>query len=335
MKLVQTSLLSLVILLVAGCTKLPYSESRPILGTEVSITIHDTDIRYNEAELKEILAEAFAEVHRIHDLAEWRELKDLNAYAGYKKTWISEELIDIINASYDIAANTGNAYRPDIGPLVNLWGFKRDLEIVPDRHQIDSVLALMNTTEFFAYDSGMGTLEPEGARLDLGGFAKGHAVDLAVKTLREFGVTAAIVEAGGDLRCFGSKPDKTPWRIAVRHPRKLDSFYTILNLTDIAVATSGDYEQYYEIGGKRYHHILDPSTGYPGFESTSCTVIAKTCGEADAYATALFILGPDYGIESAKLLDIEALILAEEGGIIQAYETKGFAEYEEQRYSDE
>jgi thiamine biosynthesis lipoprotein len=136
----------------------------------------------------------------------------------------------------------------------------------------------------------------EGMGIDLGAIAKGWAVDRAMQVLTARGIDNAIIDAGGDLRIVGSRPGKGFWRIGVQHPREQGELLLSLDLTDTAIVTSGDYERFFMEGGVRYHHILDPATGMPATGCRSVTVLAPTAAEADAAATAAFVLGAERGI---------------------------------------
>ncbi len=325
------SIVSFLVLIVlfGGCVRLPVTETRPLLGTQVSITIHAKTKKLPMRLIYQALDSAFVEIQRVQSLADWDQLSKLNGYAGYDDYYATEELIDLINLAYDVSEETGGAYRPDIGPLIDLWGFRYADQRLPENWEVDSVLALVDSTVFSELDSGMARLDPIGASIDLGGLAKGYAVDKAVWALQSVGVSAGIVEAGGDLRCFGKKPGRKKWRIAVRDPRNLEEFYTYILIDSGAVATSGDYENYFEVNGGRYHHLLDPSTGYPSRRSVSCTVIAPTCTRADGYSTAFFVAGPNSALQLARTHKVETLVLFEEYEDISAKATNGFLAVED------
>ena len=141
-------------------------------------------------------------------------------------------------------------------------------------------------------------------RISLGGIAKGYAVDAAAKVLKKAGVTSFLVQAGGDLYGAGKKPDGSPWVSGIRDPRGSDTeFFATIELTDHAFSTAGDYARAYIVNGKRYHHIIDPRTGFPATASRSVTVWAPDAFLADAVDDAVFILGPDKGLELVESLD--------------------------------
>jgi thiamine biosynthesis lipoprotein len=152
-------------------------------------------------------------------------------------------------------------------------------------------------------------------QLDFGGIAKGMAVDIAIEHLRELGVNNAIINMGGDLRAIGSKGGK-PWKIGIRHPRRNGVIASLETRGDESIFTSGDYERYFEYEGKRYHHILDPRTGYPAEGVTSVTVIHQEGVVADAATTALFIAGPDQWLDIARSMGVHDVMLIESNGRI-------------------
>ncbi len=301
------------IILLIGCERGPISQTKSAMGTQVTISVYSWNELLNRMAMETAIDEAFKEIYRVQRLASWDRLKGLNDLAGYDEYDIGDELTQMINEAYDISEDTHGAFRPDIGPLVKLWGFEKDTIHIPEEPELDSVLTLINRTQFTILGYGLAYLEPVGASLDLSGYAKGYAVDKACEVLRKSGATSGIVEAGGDLRCFGVKPDGKPWRIAVRHPRKLEEFYTVLSLDSGAVATSGDYEQCVIVNDFRYHHIFDPETGFPARKSISATVVTSTCAQADGFATGMFVLGPENGVTIANSLQLDVLIIAEQG----------------------
>ena len=321
--------LILCILAVCGCVRLPLEETRHLLGTEVSITVHAVSKGMDRGRVHAVIDSAFTEMKRIEQLAKWQELAWLTANAGEEPVMIGEELVDLIHRSYNVTLLSEGAFRPDLGPLVALWGIGTARERIPRAVEIDSVLALIEETRFTDLENGLARLDPAGASLDLGGVAKGYAVDLACEVLSSKGIEAGIVWAGGDLRCFGRKPDGSDWRIAIRHPRELSEFYTVVDIREGAMATSGDYERYFTVGGQRFHHVFDPALGYPARRSVSATVLAASCADADAYATAMFVAGPARGPELASKQGLPALIVAEDGDSLFAVRNTLFAELEE------
>ena len=150
--------------------------------------------------------------------------------------------------------------------------------------------------------------------IDLGGIAKGYAIDRGSAVLKSMGITNFILNAGGDIYVSGTKDNETLWKVGIKHPRHTNDLVAEFNLKDHAVATSGDYERFKIINGKRYHHILDPATGYPGTLSESTTILAPTAEDADATATYVFLLGWEKAL-SNKNITYPLLIVASDGTI--------------------
>lgn len=206
---------------------------------------------------------------------------------------ISAQTEEMLRLSRYYADATGGAFDPTVAPLVRLWGFNQGppLSAVPDHATIGSVLervgyhhlSISNRTAF---------LDQKSMSVDLGGIAKGYAVDVCYQALMTNGVRNLMVNFGGNIRCRGSAALDRPWSIGVRDPFAPDRIIGTLRLADgMAVATSGNYEKFVMIAGKRYTHILDPRTGRPVAGVAAVTVIAANAVEADAMSTAIFVLG--------------------------------------------
>lgn len=194
----------------------------------------------------------------------------------------SPDLARLVDLSRELTASTGGAFDPTVRPLVELWGFE-GVPAVPDSSSIDSALALCGWNRF-STDGRMLHAEP-GSGLDMGAIAAGYAADRAYELAVGMGAHAVLVDMGGEIRCGGRT-----WRIAVRHPRG-EGFYTVIETDGGAVSTSGDYESFFEEGGRRYSHIIDPATGWPAAVPASVTVLHGRAYVADALSTALAVAG--------------------------------------------
>jgi len=162
-------------------------------------------------------------------------------------------------------------------------------------------------------------LAQQGMWIDVGSFSKGYVADRALEVLQQRGITNALIAAGGTICARGVKPDGSPWKVAVRHPRKEDSFLTFITLRDAAISTSGDYERFYEKKGKRRGHIIDPRTGMPVERMQSVSVIAEKGIDSDALSTALFVLGPEKGIALIDSLPgTAALLVTHDSSIVMS-----------------
>jgi len=183
----------------------------------------------------------------------------------------------------------------------------------PEMEQVKEILNLVNFRNLKTHYGGKVLLKKEGMTIDLGGIAKGYAVDKAFELLRDLGYKNLIVNAGGDLRVGGSKPEG-PWSIGIQHPRDSEKIMARISVSDKAVATSGDYEKFFIHQGKRYHHILNPKNGFPAEKCQGVTVLHNEGATADALATAIFVLGPEKGYSVCQKQEgVDCLIVDKEG----------------------
>lgn len=231
---------------------------------------------------------------------------------------VSPSTLPLIQRAQELSVASNGLFNPAIGKLIKLWGFQddtRDNELPPDK---DEILKLVNQHPAMADIIIKGiTLQGKNpaVSLDFGAFAKGYGVDVGIKHLRDLGIHNAIINAGGDIRAMG-KRGRRPWRIGIRDPRKEGVIASIDMGDDESIFTSGDYERFFEYEGKRYHHIIDPRTGYPADHTRSVTVIHTNGAEADAAATALFVAGPKEWHAIAKAMNIKYVMLIDNKGIV-------------------
>lgn len=234
---------------------------------------------------------------RIYDLE-----KDLSVTREDSQVWavnhsggapvnVGEDFLTLLSLAGELGDRTGGALDVTMYPVVKAWGFTTSDYRIPDDATLSSLLEHVDYSAL-TVDGSAVTL-PEDMELDLGSIAKGYAGEMAADLLRERGVTSALLNLGGNVQAVGSKPDGSPWRIGVRDP-KLDNegYIGILQLRDQAMVTSGGYERYFEEGGVRYWHIMDPKTGAPARSGlTSVTIVGDKGGLCDGLSTALFVLG--------------------------------------------
>lgn len=200
-----------------------------------------------------------------------------------------------LQVASDLGGASGGAFDPSAGPLMRVWGFHRPKEHLPSLVELDSVRALLGGFEFEPGTRRL-TKTLDGTQLDLGGIAKGFAVDRAVANLECAGVTSALIDLGGNIFALGQPAGRDFWVIGVRDPLDRSRIAASVTLRDRAVATSGSYEKFVEINGHRYGHIMNPATGRPAEGLLSATVICRSATLADGLSTTLFVLGPDQAI---------------------------------------
>lgn len=321
MKTRRLLLLLLTLLLVACSATKPrsYQKSKALLDTFVTVTV----VAENEERAGAAIEAAFSRIEQygrlINFYAPDSELTQINRNAGITATPVSPETFDVIAKALYVAEKSQGAFDPTIGPVMQLWDFHR--QIKPEDAEIRSRLPLVNYRNV-RLDRKNSTvfLTRKGMLLDLGGIAKGYAADLAVEALTRQGIHAGIVAIAGDIRTFGSRPDGKPWRIGIRNPRMQgdkDEILATLPLSGKAISTAGDYERFFIRDGQRYHHIMDPATGYPAAGTRSVSVVADAGVIADGFDNAVFVLGREKGLKLLETLRREfpadALILSEDG----------------------
>lgn len=248
------------------------------------------------------LDRAFAVMHRIDSLASFTGSGDIAKINRDEKIELSDEVSQIIKDGIKMCELTHGAFDITIRPLMELWG-NFNSEHIPGRDEIEKVLQLVDYKGVEIKGRRL-KFSKAGMQIDLSGIAKGYAVDLAVDELKRAGVRAGLVNAGGDIRVFGNKV----WKIGVKDPRGA-GVIKVIELKNLAVATSGDYEKYFIVDGVRYHHILNPRTGMPAIGCMSVSVICETAEFADALATGVFVLGPEKGIAILDSLGVPGLLI--------------------------
>ncbi|MBI5639277.1 MAG: FAD:protein FMN transferase [Nitrospirae bacterium] len=294
-----------------------YRTTKPLMDTMVTITV----VSDSKERAEKATADAFSAMERLGDLvsffSENSELALINRNAGIRKVKVSSETLDVIEKAVSVSENSGGAFDPTIGPVMKLWDFHNNIR--PADAELRQKLRLVDYRKILI-DKNKSTvfLQEKGMLLDLGGIAKGYSADLAVDTLMKNGIHSGIVAAAGDIRTFGTKPDGKLWNIGIRNPRQKDTADELLakvHLSDRAISTSGDYERFFIADGKRFHHLLDPRTGYPADACRSVSIISRRGVFSDAYSTAVFILGPEKGQQLISEMDMDAIIVDSSGKI--------------------
>lgn len=284
---IRIRLLSLCILVVfcfCGCqNKQLFKETRIMMGTFIEVI----------SPQKEATDIAFREIKRIEDLlSKYNPESEISKLNKLGKLKVSLETFYIIKKAKDLYTKTEGAFDITVAPLMDLWGFTDRNYQVPPKEKINEILKLIGSDKIILKDDNIVEFAIPGMKIDLGGIAKGYAVDCAVKKLQEKQIKSCLINAGGDIFCLGDKFGK-PWLVAIQDPHG-EGLLKKIDLKNKAVATSGNYEQFFIKENKRYSHILNPKTGYPvESDFSSVTVVASDCLTADALATAIFVLGKD------------------------------------------
>lgn len=295
-----------------------FHDTQLIFGTLVETTLYDVDAATADKAFA-ILREDFGYLHFMWHpwqpgpLARTNELLALTAWFS-----ANPSVLPVIERSRELSPKSHYLFNPAIGRLVELWGFHSD-ELPtgppPDPRAIATLVRQNPTIDDIVIEGVRMKSTNPAVKLDVGAMAKGLAIDTEIEMLRKLGIRNAIINAGGDLKVLGRRGDR-PWRVGIRHPRQ-PGVLAALDVHDgEAVFTSGDYERYYEYRGRRYHHILDPRTGYPADRSISVTVIHPDAATADAAATALFVAGPDEWLAVAGDMELRYVMLMDKQGRI-------------------
>jgi len=286
--------------------------ARPVMGTTATIVAAHPQPEAGRAVAAALDALQDVERRMTRFLAD-SEVGRINTAPGVARP-VSASTAEVMASALALAAASDGYFEPGLGRQEALWGFYD--------HQAPERLPAgwwrrepaWRTIRLETDDTPRVTLTDPTVRLDLGGIAKGYGVDRAVAVLREAGVEHALVNVGGDLYALGSRPGGEPWRVGVRHPRRDDRFLAVMRLRDQAVATSGDYENFFMRAGRRYSHLLDPRTARPAPYHQSVTVTAPSVMEADALATAAFVAEPDAAQRTLRRMASGPWMRVEQGG---------------------
>ncbi|MCB9189326.1 MAG: FAD:protein FMN transferase [Flavobacteriales bacterium] len=242
------------------------------------------------------------------------------------------------NVSKEVHQLTDGAFNPAVYPLVSYWGFhKADFNYEPDSLEIKNLLKLIDfsNSNFRLENDAIVRSNPE-SKIDFNALAQGHSVDVLANYLEDLGSENYMIELGGEIKCKGNNPDKNLWRVGIDKPIENsdpgeNGFQFIASLTNISLATSGNYRKYYEIDGQKYSHTIDPITGYPAKQNLlSVTVLSPDCVYADAFATAFMVMGLESSlnfIHNHEELGLHAYFIYDENGAIQTKMTEGFEKF--------
>ncbi|MBE0571092.1 MAG: FAD:protein FMN transferase [Ignavibacteriaceae bacterium] len=295
-----------------------YHRTQILLGTVVDIQVRETD----EKKANDAITKAFTEIMRIDDLfTTYNEDSPVRQFNHSNDSIISvdEELYSLMVLCDSVWKMSDGCFDVALEPLIQFWGFDSKSPVVPNELEIKSALLESNWNKIKLVNDG-NVFRSAKTGLNFGAIAKGYAVDKAVDVLQNSGIQSALVNAGGEIKTIGND-----WVVGVQHPRNVNEIIRRIKLNGMSAATSGDYENYFKKDNVRYHHILDPKTGYPSKGLQSVTVIHKDNAFADGLATAVFVMGKEKGLKLIeKLNDTEVMIIDENGEI---FYSSGFEKF--------
>jgi len=298
--------------LTAGGMRSEQSATRMIMGTFANVTA----VGRGEARIQKSFRAAFDRLSEVDegmsDYLSESELSQLNEHGYEGPVKVSEGLFEVIKAAVEYSRISDGAFDVTVGPEVRLWRRTEKEGKAPTEAELAEAKAKTGY-EKLILDEKERTVRfaVEGMVLDLGGIAKGYAIDLAVEAMKEAGVAGGLVNVGGDIRCFGRSPKgDNIWRIGLEDPAGTSDMLEVLEVADMAVATSGDYRRFVMIDNKRYSHIINPHTTKSADELTSVTIIAPSAIQADALATAVSVAGAKKGLEMVEGIEgVEAIVI--------------------------
>lgn len=331
------AMLALAGLALAGCSFEPEEKvweiSGPVFGTEYHINVVLPD---DQARLEALAAGIEGELEKVDaSMSTWRadsELSQLNQ-ASDQSQWmpLSEPLYEVLQRAEAISALTSGAFDVTIGPVVNLWGFGPQArpEQVPSDQELAEVLAVTGYDKLELREQPPALRAEQPQYIDLSAIAKGYGVDAVARYLDSEGIKAYLVEIGGEVRVNGRKPGGDAWRLAIEEPTSdARQVNRIVALENSAMATSGDYRNYYESEGRRFSHTIDPVTGRPiKHNLASVTVIAEDCMSADALATGFNVMGFEKAQALATRENIPAYFIIRTENGFETHQTPAFSSY--------
>jgi len=311
--------LVIVLILLAGCFSAPPNNDEGKSEFEKTVFVMDTFVTIqffsdSEEKAEEIFTEVEDELTRLESIlsshSPGSDIAKIDEAAGIKPVAVNSETLSVLATALEYANRTEGSFDVSLAPILQLYNFIPGQESSPTRQQLESNLDLVDWRRVkIDQDAGTVFLEEKDMKIDLGGIAKGFITDQAANILVRHGIEYGLVNAGGDIRLLGPKIDGSPWRVGVKDPNNPNTKnFAIVEIAGGSIVTSGDYERYYIEDGVRYHHIIDPKSGLPADLARSVTVIAPNAELADLLSTAVFVLGPDSGLQLIETLaGVEAL----------------------------
>lgn len=294
------------------------SGMREVMGTFARVVAVAAD----SSTAKRCIEAAFAEIEKIDRLmSKYKndsEISELNREGFARAVKVSNPTYEVLQKSIEFSKLSGGAFDVTVGPLMDLWHSAEKANTLPTDAELQQIHSRVGYDKLILDANGMSVrFAAEGMEVDLGGIAKGYAIDRAVEAIQKAGAIGGMVDIGGEIRCFGSPPrNENRWRIGLQDPGKakdgLDAGtpLLVLNLINVTAATSGHYRRFVTIGGKRYSHIINPESGHSSESLTSVTIICPSATDADALATAVSVMGAKKGLDLIEQIpDVEAILI--------------------------
>jgi thiamine biosynthesis lipoprotein len=291
-----------------------HSKTLRLMGNRFTISVVSDDKPWAESQIDV----AISEISRIEKILttfnDDSQTNQINANAGIKPVKVDKEVFGLINRSLRISSLTDGAFDISYGSIdKRFWNFDKEMTALPDVETAKQAVRLINYQNIILDAENQTVfLKEAGMRIGFGGIGKGYAAEQAKRVLMQNGVKSGIVNAAGDLTTWGNQPNGKPWTIAIADPDMQNSAFSYLNISGVAVATSGNYEKYVIIEGKKYSHTIDPKTGFPVSGIKSVTIICPNAEIADAMATPVTVLGVEAGLSLINQMQQIACIIIDD-----------------------
>ena len=320
-----------------------YKKSRVLMDTFCTITV----VSPSKEDARDAIEAGFAEIKKLETLLNYfsddSEITAVNRAAGNKPVTVSRETMDMMKKTIYISKLTNGVFDPTIAPVVSLWNFSKDMSdpSIPSGSKINDAVDLVDYKKIkMDYDKFEIFLEEKEMEIDLGGIAKGYAADKAVEAIKSKGIKAALVAVAGDIRGFGLNASGNSWRVGIQNPRPeaesdkpWEDIFASLYLGNMAISTSGDYQRFFIKDGRRFHHILDPETGFPAeSDLISVSVIAPEGYVADGLSTAVFVLGLEKGLSLLESAGLDGVLVNADKKVFLTRNLKGKIEILNNQY---
>lgn len=312
--------------LLAACGQPLHKQQSYVFGTLVEITLHGAPEDQARRAADAVLAE-FDRMHRLLHAWEPGSLDRVNAEIARAapgrpvRVALEPELATMLKDAQTLSLASDHLFNPALGNLIRLWGFHAEEFVprLPDPGALERLVRARPRMSDLAFDGDTLICGNPAVRLDLGGYAKGLALDRAAVLLKQAGIHDALVNIGGNILALGDKGGK-PWKVGIQHPRKAGALATLELHDGEAIGTSGDYQRFFELGGRRYCHLIDPRDGQPagGVQAVTVLVRGERAGvRSDVFSKPLFIAGPDGWRAMARRLDVTQALLVDAAGRVE------------------
>lgn len=301
------------------------TEDAAIMGTTIRVEIWHADEGVRQQGIDKVLAEMDRVNRLMSPYIEQSQLSKINNYAHEGPVEVDLDLFSLIEQSLEFSQLTNGAFDITYASVGHLFNYRK--EIKPTEEEVATAKLLIDYRNIILNKEQLSVaFLKQGVKIDLGGIAKGFAVDQSIQHLRDLGIKHALVSAGGDTRLLGDRLGRA-WLVGIRDPANTEEVIVMLSLQDEALSTSGDYERFFVEDGKKYHHIIHPSTGYSASEVRSASILASDSITTDALSTSIFVMGPVKGLELLNGIEgVEGVIVDQQGKL---YYSKGLEKEQE------